>query len=348
MIVRTGGATPRVLKLGALLALLVTLAACGGVDDAAPTRDVSKQDLRAGAGTVQALSDDEEAEEDEDEDEDEDDVEAITDGSFEAGIENPNWAATPGLLCTVAVCGDGDGTAGPEEGEVWAWFGGTTDAVTETLEQTVTLPRGDAELEFQLWAGAVSTSTFSVQVTLDDTEVFAFSSADVTREADEDEGGDEDGEESDTALAALSSDDEDENDEDFTGGYEDVELDLSGYTDDKTHVLRFTFTKDGLGDTNLSLDEVSLEVEALEDATQDIVDMVVALPLKKGLERALVAKLNAATKAFERNKDKVGINNLKAFTNQVKAQSKGKKPKIPAADAGTLIASAQKLIAIAR
>ncbi len=223
------------------------------------------------------------------------------------------------------------------------WFGGSQEAVTETLEQTVTLPRGEAELEFELWAGATSASTFSFQVTLDDTKIFEFTSADINREADED--GEE---ESDTELSATSSSDEDENDKDYTGGYEDVELDLSDYTDDKTHILRFTFTKDGLGDTNLSLDEVSLEVEALEDATQDIVDMVVLLPLKAGLERALVVKLNGATKAFERNKDKVGINNLKAFTNQVKALSKGKKPKIPAADAGILIASAQELIAIAR
>lgn len=335
------GSTPK-LWLGAPL-LLLLLAACGGVDDAAPRLDVSKQDLRAQGGSLQALSEDEEAEEVEeaDEDEDEDDVEAVVDGSFEAGVENPNWAATPGLLCTVAVCGDGLGTAGPSDGDVWAWFGGTTDAVTETLEQTVTLPRGDAELEFQLWAGAVSTSSFSLQVSLDGAEIFSFSSDDLNRE--DEEGGEE---EDDTTLAGLATGDEDG--EDYTGGYEDVEIDLSDYTDDKTHTLRFTFTKDGLGDTNLSLDEVSLEVEALEDAAQDIVDMVELLPLKRGLERALVAKLNGATKAFERNKDKVGVNKLRAFTNQVKAQSKGKKPKIPTADANILIDSAQELIAIAR
>jgi hypothetical protein len=322
------------LWLSTPLVLLMLLTACD-IDDAAPTRDLSKQ-LHVQARPTQALPTEEEVEEDESEDEDE--VEVITDGGFEAGIDNPNWTATPGLLCTVAVCGDGAGTAGPEEGEVWAWFGGTADAVTETLEQTVTLPRGKAELEFQLWAGAVSTSTFSLQVTLDDTEIFTFSSDDLNRE---------DGEEEDeTTLADLSMGDEDG--EDYTGGYEDVELDLSDYTDDKAHTLRFTFSKDDLGDTNLSLDEVSLEVELLEDATQDIVDMVELLPLKIGLERALIAKLNGATKAFERNKDKVGINNLRAFSNQVKALSKGKKPKIPTADANTLIASAQELIAIAR
>lgn len=331
------------LWLGTPLILLMLLTACGGVDNAAPTRDVSKQNLRAQGGSVQALSEHEEAEEEGD-DEDEDDVEAIVDGGFEAGVENPNWTATPGLLCTVAVCGDGAGTAGPEDGEVWAWFGGTPDGVTQTLEQTVTLPRGEAELEFELWAGAVSASTFSFQVTLDGAEIFSYGSADISQ--DDEESGEEDEEENETTLASLSL--AEENDKDYTGGYEDVELDLSDYTDDKAHVLRFTFTKDGLGDTNLSLDEVSLEVEALEDVTQDIVDMVVALPLKAGLERALVAKLNGATKAFERNKDKAGINNLRAFTNQVKAQSKGKRKNIQTADATLLITSAQELIKIAR
>jgi hypothetical protein len=312
------GSNPK-LWLGAPL-LLLLLAACGGVDDAAPRLDVSKQDLRAQGGSLQALSEHEEAEEVEeaDEDEDVDDVEAIVDGGFEAGVENPNWTATPGLLCTVAVCGDGAGTAGPEEGEVWAWFGGTADAVTETLEQTVTLPRGDAELEFELWAGATSTSVFSFEVSLDDTVIYTLTSDDLLSEND------------------------------FADGYEDVEVDVSDYTDDKAHTLRFTFTKDDLGDTNLSLDEVSLEIEALEDAVQDIVEMVELLPLKVGLERALIAKLNGATKAFERNKDKAGINKLGAFTNQVKALSKGKKQKIPTADASILIASAQELIAIAR
>lgn len=303
----------RLLRLGALLALLITLSACGGVDGAVPGRDVSKQALNP--NSLQALSDDEdedESEEDESEDEDEDDVEAITDGGLEAGIDNPNWT-TPGTLCTVDVCGDGAGTASPKSGEVWAWFGGSEEAMTETLEQTVTLPRGDAELEFELWAGATSTSAFSLTVSLDDEVVYTLASDDL--------------------------------DDDFTEGYDDVEVDLSDYTDDKAHALRFTFTKDSLGDTNLSLDEVSLEVEELEHAVQDITDEVKALPLKPTVEKPLVAKLNGATRAFERNRDKAGINELKAFTQQVKAQ-RGKK--IKTADANSLIASAQELIKIAQ
>ena len=139
-----------------------------------------------------------------------------------------------------------------------------------------------------------------------------------------------------------------QDDDDFTKSYDDVDIDLSDYTDDKAHTLRFSFSKDGLGDTNLSLDNVSLEVEDLEDAVQDIVGLVQALPLKANVKRPLIAKLNSATKAFTRNQDKVGANNLKAFTNQVKAQSKGKKKTIATADATTLIASAQKLIRAAQ
>lgn len=299
--------------------ILLLLAACGGAD--APTLDVSKS-LRAHANPVQTLSDDDEKEdeehEEEDETEDEDEVEVVVDGSFEAGTDNPYWSATPGTLCTTQICGNGAGTAGPEDGLVWAWFGGSAEAMTQTLEQTITLPRGDAELEFELWAGAVSASTFTFESRLDDRVVYT-----------------------------LTSDDADDFDED----YEEVELDLSDYTDDKTHALRFTFVKDGLGDTNLSLDDVSLEVEDLEDAVRDIVDMVEALSLKKGLERALVVKLNGATRAFERSRDRAGANTLKAFTNQVKAKSRsrGKRQSaIATDDASKLITSAQKIIAAAR
>ncbi len=312
----------RLLKLAALLALLVTLAACSGVNTATPQRDVSKQNLKPGAYAVRPLSEDDSEDENEndneDEDSDEDAVEAVTDGGFEAGIQNPYWTATPGLLCTVAVCGGGMGSAAPEDGAVWAWFGGTSDSVTETLEQKVTLPRGDAELEFDLWAGATSASVFTFTVYLDNRVVYTLTSADLQDE------------------------------DDFTEGYDDVDIDLSDYTDDKAHTLRFSFSKDGLGDTNLSLDNVSLEVENLEDAVQDIVGMVQALPLKAKVERPLIAKLNSATKAFTRNQDKVGANNLKAFTNQVKAQSKGKKKAIATADATVLITSAQKLIRAAQ
>lgn len=151
----------------------------------------------------------------------------------------------------------------------------------------MTLPRGVAKLEFELWAGARSGASFTFEVSPDDAVVYT-----------------------------LTADDLDEDDlDEVTEGYDEVELDLSSYADDKAHVLRFGFTKDGLGDTNLSLDDVSLGVEALENAVQDLADMVRALPLTLKVERPLLAKLNAATRAFGRYRDKVGVNNLRAFTN---------------------------------
>ncbi len=312
---RQSPASPK-LWLSTPFILLMLLTACGGVDNALPERDVSRQALRAGTAPALTMLGDED-DEAEDETEDEDEVEVVVDGSFEAGTDNPYWSATPGTLCTTQTCGDGAGTAGPEDGVVWAWFGGSEEATTQTLEQTVALPRGDAELEFKLWAGALGAS-FTFTVSLDDRVVYT-----------------------------LTPDDAD----DFDKGYEDVEIDVSSYTDDKTHALRFTFVKDGLGDANLSLDEVSLEVEDLENAVQDIVVMVRALSLKKGLEGALVTKLNGATRAFGRSRDRAGANTLKAFTNQVKAKSRsrGKKQNaITPEDAGKLIASAEKLIAAAR
>ena len=295
--------------LSAPLTLLL-LAACGGAD--APTHDVSKQ-ARASANPAQTSADDKKKG-------------GVVDGSFEAGTDNPYWSATPGTLCTTQVCGDGAGTAGPEDGLVWAWFGGSAEAVTQTLEQTVTLPRGSAELGFELWAGAVSASTFTFEVRLDDGVVYTLTANDA---------------------------------EDFAKGYSDVKLDLSSYADDETHTLLFTFVKDGGGDTNLSLDEVSLVVKGLDDAVpddgldeavQEIVAVVKSLSLKKGLERALVAKLDGATRAFKRGHNQAGAKILKAFTNQVNARSRsrgrGKKPAdIAPDDASKLIESAQKIIA---
>jgi hypothetical protein len=55
----------------------------------------------------------------------------IKDPSFEASIStNAYWIqsstnfGTP--LCTVGICGTGNGTAGPYSGSAWVWFGGTS------------------------------------------------------------------------------------------------------------------------------------------------------------------------------------------------------------------------------
>lgn len=76
----------------------------------------------------------------------------VVDPGFEAGTPNPSWTeastnfGTP--LCTVADCGTGGGT-GPFAGTWWAWFGGIGAAETASVSQSITIPTGDAELQFQ-------------------------------------------------------------------------------------------------------------------------------------------------------------------------------------------------------
>jgi hypothetical protein len=74
---------------------------------------------------------------------------------------------------------------------------------------------------------------------------------------------------------------------------------------------------------------------------QDLIDDVRALNLQHGIENSLEAKLEAARKDVNKNNNAAAINALKAFSNEVRAQS-GKK--IPDGTADTLIAAAQRII----
>ena len=82
----------------------------------------------------------------------------LQDPSFEAYTPNPYWSeyssnyGTP--LCTIADCGDGEGSAGPRTGNVWSWFGGTSDDEEGYLSQSVVIPNGFNTLQFYLWIGA--------------------------------------------------------------------------------------------------------------------------------------------------------------------------------------------------
>ena len=111
-------------------------------------------------------------------------VQLLQDPSFEAGTPNPDWAegstnfGTP--LCTLALCGDGGGTAGPRTGDWWSWFGGTASVEDAFVSQDVNIPSGAATLEFYLWIGAHSGNGASdyVRVLMDNTEVFRATDAD--------------------------------------------------------------------------------------------------------------------------------------------------------------------------
>ncbi len=76
----------------------------------------------------------------------------VADPSFELGDAGSSpWAqassnfGTP--LCTVALCGTGNGT-GPRTGDWWAWFGGAANLETSSASQTITLLDGASTLSF--------------------------------------------------------------------------------------------------------------------------------------------------------------------------------------------------------
>ena len=99
----------------------------------------------------------------------------------------------------------------------------------------------------------------------------------------------------------------------------------------------------GSGDENLEVDgEATWSIYEAITFPYDIIQEVETLDLPKGIENSLVAKLNAALKAFENGDYGAAINILNAFINQVTAQS-GKK--ILPEDAEQLIGSAEALIA---
>jgi parallel beta-helix repeat protein/predicted outer membrane repeat protein len=78
----------------------------------------------------------------------------------------------------------------------------------------------------------------------------------------------------------------------------------------------------------------------------ELAGKVFGLNVQNGIENSLDAKLGAALQALEdvnANNDVAAINSLEAFINAVQAQSGNK---IPTADADTLIAAAQEIIAV--
>jgi FG-GAP-like repeat/Calx-beta domain/Domain of unknown function DUF11 len=155
--------------------------------------------------------------------------ERLQDGSFELGTSTPFWGqastnfGTP--LCTVGLCGNGGGTAGPHSGSWWAWFGGIDVFEQGALQQSVAVPVGTATLRFHLWIGARSGNGADfLRALIDGTPVFAVT-------------------ESTPGYAS----------------YTPVAVDVSGFANGATHQLRFESTTFGPGITNIAVDDVSLE-----------------------------------------------------------------------------------------
>jgi hypothetical protein len=163
-------------------------------------------------------------------------VPTIAAGSFEDAVgdplDSPSWveASTQydSPLCTIALCGDGGGTAGPLTGSVWAWFGGVAGSTPETssVSQVVRLPRGAyADLGFQLGIGAVqSPYSDELSVWMDGEAIASFLEPFVAE----------------TTYTARS-------------------VIVDGYADGLPHTLKFEYVKgiDGNG-ANFNLDDVAL------------------------------------------------------------------------------------------
>ena len=154
----------------------------------------------------------------------------LIDPGFEAFTPNPYWVETSTNfgtpLCTVAVCGTGGGTAGPQMGSVWGWFGGTEDSETSSLSQIVTIPNGSFSLEFYLWIGAAGAGSDAADVfaaKIDGVTVFSANA---------------------TQINSYSA-------------YTLVSVDVSAYANNAAHTVMFSSVTTGQ-QVNFNLDDVAL------------------------------------------------------------------------------------------
>ncbi len=156
-------------------------------------------------------------------------------GGFEdsnAAGDSPSWTETSTNfgtpICSIANCGNRAGTALPRSGIYWAWFGGVGADETGTLSQTVIMPSGSAFLQFYLWVGDDTAATADLAVSIDGTTVFA-------------------------VAKPFTG---------YTAGYTLVTVNVSNFADGSAHNLRLVGNTAG-GNTNISVDDISIVAEAL-------------------------------------------------------------------------------------
>jgi hypothetical protein len=145
---------------------------------------------------------------------------------------NPNWNSTSTQfatsLCTIAICGNGNGTAGPRLGSGWVWFDGTglSTAENATASQTIVFPAGGvATLTYYLRIGFVSAPSDSVLVVRIDDTVMQTITEPATAEP----------------AYALRT------------------VDVSAFADGASHVLRFEYARPATGPSdNFTVDDVYL------------------------------------------------------------------------------------------
>ena len=152
----------------------------------------------------------------------------INDGSFEGGTPNAAWNESStnfgSPICNITMCGNGGGTSVPRTGNYWAWFGGVASLEIGSIDQTITIPYGTAELHFWL-RNPVSSGSGNdyLQVQIDDTPVWTVQEGN----------------------AAYSN-------------YTEVVVDISTYANGQPHKIEFYSVCYGTGTTNFCVDDVSL------------------------------------------------------------------------------------------
>ena len=160
-------------------------------------------------------------------------VNIIQDGGFEATngttYANPYWGQNSAtyvtVICDVAGCGTGGGTAGAHTGNFWGWFGGAAAGDVGYLQQTVILTPGVATLNFYLWIGTSAGGASDwIKASIDGTPVFTATGA---------------------QIGSYAS-------------YTLVSVDISQFATGGSHVVRFDSTTVGSG--NFNLDDVSLDL----------------------------------------------------------------------------------------
>jgi len=165
-------------------------------------------------------------------------VNIVRDSSFEAGTPNPFWEEesenfnTP--ICTIDVCGDGDGSAGPRTGDVWVWMGGISEHEHSHVKQVLMIPPNATQLQFYLWIGSAEypSSSDYFKVEIDNVEVFL---ADATMLYD------------------------------YTT-YVPINIDISSFADGDLHNISFISITDGQI-VNFNLDDISINISSVETPT---------------------------------------------------------------------------------
>lgn len=162
----------------------------------------------------------------------------VEDGSFEGGRNSGSWVekstnfGTP--VCIVSSqsevpCGDGLGTAGPRTGLYWAWFGGADTFVEKgSVTQKVKFPSGGkAKLRFYLWIGDRSDDgKDTLTVLVDGQKVFKVK-------------------ESSTAYDTYTL----------------VQKKLDQFADGQKHKVQFKNKCTGDGNSNMSVDDISITAD---------------------------------------------------------------------------------------